>query len=128
MPVFPTHQFNTGNPNLDNQLRKLARAVKSGHPAGSGRMRISVTPTGTIYRESPSRRRYPVTSGGGGAGFSGNVYVKGVLTILTGTALAWVRINLQTGSVTYNAGPAPSPFPPFEEWRYVPNCSGDIYV
>ena len=68
MPVFPTHQFNTGNPNLDNQLRKLARAVRSGRPAGSGRMRISVTPTGTIQRSSPVQRRYPVypvTSGGG---------------------------------------------------------------
>ncbi len=65
MPL-PTSHFNTGNPNLDNQLRRLARSVKTAHPAGTGTTRISSTPTGTLQRFSGSRRKYPVTSSGGG--------------------------------------------------------------
>ena len=127
MPVFPSHQFNTGNPNLDIQLRKLARAARSGHPAGSGRMRISVTPTGTIQRSSPVQRRYPVTTSGGGA-FSGNVYdITGLLHVMTGTAKLFLRYNMQTGVIAYDDGPMPQPMPPFEKWRYLPNCAGDIY-
>jgi hypothetical protein len=136
MPVFPTKHFNTGNPNLDNQLRRMARAVQTAHPAGTGTTRISRTPTGTLQRFSGSRRRMPlvVGSGGGNAGFSGYGWVKGTFFDLRAqTAKAWVRIQLDTGQVTYNDGPPPTGpgggFPAFETWREMATWpGGPIYI
>src|SRR5579863_4002394 len=98
MPVFPTKHFNTGNPNLDNQLRRLARSVQTAHPVGTGTTRISRTPTGTAQRFGGSRRRMPIGGSAGITGFTGMVWVKGTLTVLNlALAKAWVHVNSSTG-------------------------------
>lgn len=64
----------------------------------------------------------------GSASFSGKVYIGGVDTAITGTAAAYVKVDVENGTAAYDAGPPPSPFPDGIEWYLVANTYGDIHI
>ena len=74
--------------------------------------------------------RLRITPGAVGVAFDGVVYLGGVkfTGLNTSSNLPWVRVNVRTGSVQENAGPAPTPFPPDEVWYEKAKQFGPIYV
>lgn len=133
MPQTQTHHINTGNRQLDIQLRRIARSVQTAMPAGNG---ISRTPQGTIGGFVRGRRRMPLTrSSGGGAGFTGNVWVpaasggKRTLFVVSTGGLPHVHVNkLADPPVIETDEDVPGEWGPDELWYVKAEHSGSIIV
>ena len=59
--------------------------------------------------------------------FSGTVYLAGKKFTVS-TSATWVVVNFIAATVTTSSVGPSDPFPPGEEWYYVPNTVGDIHV
>ena len=53
MPLYPNQHINTGDRQLDIQLRKMARSIQTAAHVGGG---ISRSPQGTVHHQSSRRR------------------------------------------------------------------------
>ena len=71
-----------------------------------------------------------IIDGGGVSAFSGTAYMAGrrVDGLNSDNTKLWVKVDVSNGTVTEEAGPPSSPFPPNEEWYEKSKTSGDIHV
>jgi hypothetical protein len=62
--------------------------------------------------------------------FSGTAYVAGhkITGLTSDSAKLWVKVDVEAGTATEQAGPPSDPFPANEEWFEKSKTAGDIHV
>jgi len=101
---------------LDKLLRKLEVAFSGDFVtsrSSDGRLFVSLRNRGT-----PIIPLVPA--------FTGRVHIGNTPVPISGAPDLWLVTDKQAMTATYNPGPEPNPWPPFQIWHWMPGTYGDI--